>query len=159
MNAPLPPSSKRVRDAAQTLGLTVAIMEMPQSTRTAEEAASACRCAVGQIVKSLVFQGASSGEPYLLLVSGQNRVDQEGVARSIGEKLSRPDAAQVRSWTGYAIGGIPPFGHDRMLKTFVDEDLLKHEVVWAAAGTPQTVFSIDPRRLAEAIQAVTIPVR
>jgi prolyl-tRNA editing enzyme YbaK/EbsC (Cys-tRNA(Pro) deacylase) len=158
MNAPLPPSSQRVRDAAERLGLDITIREMPQSTRTAEEAAAACRSTIGQIVKSLVFQGASSGEPYLFLVSGQNRVDQKGVAGVIGETLSRPDAATVRSWTGYAIGGIPPFGHDTTMRTFIDQDLLTHGTVWAAAGTPQAVFSIDPKVLARVIDAMAIPV-
>ena len=85
---------------------------MAQPTRTAEEAAAACGVTVGQIVKSLVFLGADSGKPYLLLVSGSNRVNEKGVAAHLGEKLKRPDADAVRALTGYAIGGIPPFGHD-----------------------------------------------
>jgi len=156
VTGPLPPSSQRVQDAAARLGLTIDIREMPQSTRTAEEAAAACGCTIGQIVKSLVFQGAESGTPYLLLVSGQNRVDQESVAKSLGEALARPDAAQVRAWTGFAIGGIPPFGHDTALRTFIDRDLLAHGAVWAAAGTPRTVFSVSPRDLAQAIGAAVI---
>ncbi|WP_230531677.1 YbaK/EbsC family protein [Microvirga roseola] len=158
MDTPLPPSAQRVQNAASELGLDVAVREMPQSTRTAEEAAAACGCEVGQIVKSLVFQGAESGKPYLLLVSGSNRVDQESVAQSIGEKLSRPDAAKVRAWTGYAIGGIPPLGHDMPIKTYIDRDLLKYGLVWAAAGTPQAVFPVDPKALAKAIGAIAIPV-
>jgi prolyl-tRNA editing enzyme YbaK/EbsC (Cys-tRNA(Pro) deacylase) len=156
VTGPLPPSSQRVQDAAARLGLTIQIREMPQSTRTAEEAAAACGCTIGQIVKSLVFQGAESSAPYLLLVSGQNRVDQESVARSLGETLTRPDAAQVRAWTGFAIGGIPPFGHDTALRTFIDQDLLAHGTVWAAAGTPKTVFAVQPRELAQAIGAAVI---
>ena len=158
MKTPLPASAQRVQDAAERLGLAVAVREMPQSTRTAQEAADACGCAVGQIVKSLVFQGASTGAPYLLLVSGENRVDQAGVARSVGEELSRPDAAQVRTWTGYAIGGIPPFGHDTALRTFIDRDLLAYDTVWAAAGTPRAVFAVDPEALARAVRAEAIPV-
>jgi prolyl-tRNA editing enzyme YbaK/EbsC (Cys-tRNA(Pro) deacylase) len=110
MNAPLPSSAQKVQDIARRLNLAIAVREMPQSTRTAEEAAAACGCAVGQIVKSLVFEGSASGQPYLLLVSGANRVDQDGVAATVGETLLRPDAARVRGWTGFAIGGIPPFG-------------------------------------------------
>lgn len=158
MNAPLPPSAQRVKDKADTLGLAVTIRVMAQSTRTAEEAAEACDCAVGQIIKSLIFEGASSGSPYLLLVSGKNRVDQDGVAHSLGEKLARPDAAKVRAWTGFAIGGIPPFGHDTTMKTFIDKDLLAYDVVWAAAGTPQAIFSVDPKALAFAVDAETIKV-
>lgn len=156
MTISLPPSSQKVRQAAAALGLSIDIRIMPQSTRTAEEAAAACECQVGQIVKSLVFQGAASGAPYLLLVSGKNRVDQDSVAASIGEKLTRPDAAQVRAWTGYAIGGIPPFGHDTAMKTFIDRDLLTHSLVWAAAGTPQAVFPVDPQALSRATGALTI---
>jgi prolyl-tRNA editing enzyme YbaK/EbsC (Cys-tRNA(Pro) deacylase) len=156
MNAPLPSSSQKVKDFAARLGLTIHVREMPHSTRTAEEAAAACECDVAQIVKSLVFQGATSGTPYLLLVSGKNRVDQDGVAHSIGEALSRPDGRTVRAWTGFAIGGIPPFGHDQPLKTFVDPDLLVYDIVWAAAGTPQAVFSVNPKALAKAVEAVTI---
>lgn len=156
MTAPLPSSSQKVKDFAAKLGLTIHVREMPQSTRTAEEAAAACECDVAQIVKSLVFQGATSGTPYLLLVSGKNRVDQDGVAHGIGEALSRPDGRTVRAWTGFAIGGIPPFGHDRPMKTFIDPDLLVYDTVWAAAGTPQAVFSVDPKALAKAVDAVTI---
>jgi len=156
MNAPLPTSSQKVKDFAATLGLEIQVRAMPQSTRTAEEAAAACACDVSQIVKSLVFQGAVSGAPYLLLVSGKNRVDQDGVAHGIGEKLSRPDARTVRDWTGFAIGGIPPFGHDRPIRTFIDPDLLVHDVVWAAAGTPHAVFSVDPKALARAVEATTL---
>lgn len=156
MNAPLPSSAQKVRDCAVKLGLDIHVREMPQSTRTAEEAAQACECDVGQIVKSLVFQGAISGTPYLLLVSGKNRVDQDGVAHRIGEALSRPDGKTVRAWTGFAIGGIPPFGHDQAMKTYIDPDLLAYDIVWAAAGTPQAVFSVDPKALAKAVEAITI---
>ncbi len=158
MSAALPPSAQKVQDAAARLGLAISVREMPQSTRTAEEAAAACGCAVGQIVKSLVFAGRDTGKPYLLLVSGQNRVHEKRVATRIGEALTRPDAGKVRAWTGYAIGGIPPFGHETALPTFVDEDLLGYERVWAAAGTPSAVFAVDPRALAEAVQGRIISV-
>jgi prolyl-tRNA editing enzyme YbaK/EbsC (Cys-tRNA(Pro) deacylase) len=146
-----------VRAAAAALGLTIELREMPQSTRTAEEAAAACGCDVGQIVKSLVFQGRDSGRPYLLLVSGRNRVDEAGVAGRIGEALRRPDAAYVRETTGFVIGGIPPFGHATAMTTFMDEDLLRYATVWAAAGTPNAVFEVDPRALNAALGAAPIP--
>jgi prolyl-tRNA editing enzyme YbaK/EbsC (Cys-tRNA(Pro) deacylase) len=155
---PLPASAERVREAALRLGLTIAIREMPQSTRTAAEAAAACGCHVAQILKSLVFAGATSGEPCLLLVSGGNRVDQAGIAAAVGEALARPDAAQVRAWTGFAIGGIPPFGHARPMRAFLGRDLLAFETVWAAAGTPNAVFAAEPRALAAAVNARTIGV-
>ncbi|MEZ5924695.1 MAG: YbaK/EbsC family protein [Hyphomicrobiaceae bacterium] len=134
--------------AAEALGLAVSLKEFSESTRTAEEAATACGCDVGQIVKSLVFQGKRSKKPYMLLVSGRNRVDQKGVAALIGEALERPDGQYVRDLTGFAIGGIPPVGHDRPLKTYMDEDLLSYDVIWAAAGSPNSVFPTEPKQLA-----------
>jgi prolyl-tRNA editing enzyme YbaK/EbsC (Cys-tRNA(Pro) deacylase) len=154
----LKPAPRRVQQAADGLGLAVRVVEMAQSTRTAEEAAAACGCSVGQIIKSLVFRGKQSGKPILLLVSGGNRVDQKGVASVIGEALDRPDAAFVRDVTGFAIGGIPPFGHAQPLPTWIDKDLLQYETVWAAAGSPEAVFEVDPRRLAEAIGARVVSV-
>ena len=140
------------------LGLAIAVCVMPDSTRTAAEAASACGCAVDQIVKSLVFAGRETGRPVLLLVSGSNRVNEAGVAATVGEALTRPDAAQVRAWTGFAIGGVPPFGHATPLPIFVDEDLLGFDLVWAAAGTPSAVFSVDPEALARAVGAKAVRV-
>ena len=156
--SPLPPSAFRVQQAADRLGLAITVREMPQSTRTADEAAAACGCDVAQIVKSLVFAGKASGAPYLLLVSGRNRVDEKAVAPVIGEALTRPDAQKVREWTGFAIGGIPPFGHATTLPTFVDEELLHHDLVWAAAGTPSALFSVDPEALARAVGGVVLRV-
>src|SRR5689334_12146203 len=131
---------------------------MDAPTRTAEEAAAACGVTVGQIVKSLVFSGATSGKPYLLLVSGTNRVNEKGVAAHLGEKLKRADVDYVRELTGYAIGGIPPFGHATPLATYMDRDLLQYDVVWAAAGTPKAVFRVEPKALCEAVRAVVIEV-
>ncbi|ODN70249.1 YbaK/EbsC family protein [Methylobrevis pamukkalensis] len=156
MTTPLPDAARRVAAAAQALGLDVAVIEMPASTRTAEDAAAACGCTVGQIVKSLVFSGRDSGTPYLLLVSGTNRVDQEAVAAHLGEPLDRPNGKAVRDITGFAIGGIPPLGHATPLATFFDPDLLAHDIVWAAAGTPSCVFSVAPGALAAAIGAKTL---
>jgi prolyl-tRNA editing enzyme YbaK/EbsC (Cys-tRNA(Pro) deacylase) len=154
----LPTAALKVREAADRLGLTIAIREMPQSTRTAEEAAAACGCDVAQIVKSLVFAGKASGAPYLLLVSGKNRVNEKAVGPIIGEALTRPDAQKVRDWTGFAIGGIPPLGHAIELPVFVDADLLAFDRVWAAAGTPFAVFSVEPKALAHAVggRAITV---
>jgi prolyl-tRNA editing enzyme YbaK/EbsC (Cys-tRNA(Pro) deacylase) len=131
---------------------------MSQATRSADEAAAACGCSVGQIVKSLVFRGAVSGKPYLFLVSGANRVNQEDVAKVIGEALRRPDANDVRDVTGFAIGGIPPLGHRTPLATYMDAALLNYALVWAAAGTPDAVFPIAPQRLAAAAGASIISV-
>jgi prolyl-tRNA editing enzyme YbaK/EbsC (Cys-tRNA(Pro) deacylase) len=153
-----PAAVLRVRDAASALSLPIDIKIMTQPTRTAGEAASACGCDVAQIVKSLVFTGADTGSNYLLLVSGRNRVNETGVATALGEALARPRADHVRDVTGFAIGGIPPFGHATQLKTFIDEDLLAFDLVWAAAGTPNAVFACDPERLRTAIDAQVISV-
>ena len=154
----LPDSTAKVQSTAARLGLDVTVREMPASTRTAEEAATACGVTVGQIVKSLVFLGAQTGKPYLLLVSGTNRVNESGVATHLGEGVKRPDGRAVRDLTGFAIGGIPPFGHDVPLATFMDQDLLQYDVVWAAAGTPKAVFSADPKKLRDAVNATVISV-
>jgi len=158
LDNPLPSSARRVADAARLLGLSPHIVTMANSTRTAEEAAAACGCTVAQIVKSLVFRGAQSGTPYLLLVSGKNRVDERKAADVIGERLARPDAAYVRGTTGYAIGGIPPFGHDVPLKTYMDADLLAFASVWTAAGTPHCVMRLSPEELRAKTGAETINV-
>lgn len=155
----LPPAAERVRSAAERLGLAISVKIMPGTTRTAEDAAAACGCSVGQIVKSLVFKGKASGRPYLLLVSGANRVNEKAVAGHLGEAIVRPDADFVRQETGYAIGGIPPLGHDRTLVPYLDADLLQYAKVWAAAGTPYAVFEVDPAALRDATDAVVIDVK
>jgi prolyl-tRNA editing enzyme YbaK/EbsC (Cys-tRNA(Pro) deacylase) len=149
----LSPSVQRVKNAASAYGLSIEIHEVPQSTRTAAEAAAAVGTTVGQIVKSLIFRGKQSGRPYLILVSGSNRVNEDAVAAVIGEAVARPDAAYVRETTGFAIGGIPPFGFASRMHSYFDEDLLQYETVWAAAGTPHAVFAVAPSALRDAIDA------
>ena len=132
---------------------------MPQSTRTAEEAAAACGTSVAQIVKSLVFRKAGSGEPVLFLVSGANRVDQTAIAASVGDRLERMDANEVRALTGFAIGGVAPIGSLTPLATFMDADLMAFETIWAAAGAPYAVFETTPAALAEATSAAIVSLR
>jgi prolyl-tRNA editing enzyme YbaK/EbsC (Cys-tRNA(Pro) deacylase) len=155
----LPKSADRVRKAAEALGLPIEIVEMATPTRTVAEAAVACGCAAGAIVKSLVFMGRETGRPYLLLVSGANRVDEAKAAVALGEPIMRGDARFVRTVTGYAIGGVSPIGHLRKTVPFMDADLLQYETVWAAAGTPTAVFSVDPARLRDATGAAVIAVK
>lgn len=142
-------SVDRVKAAAEKLGLDITISHMPDSTRTAEDAASACGCDVAQIVKSLIFEGSDSGELKLLLVSGANIVNLDKAAEQIGEPLVRADAKQVREKTGFAIGGVSPVGHLAPVETYIDVDLLEHACVWAAAGAPSAVFEINPEKLVE----------
>lgn len=147
----LHPSAQRVADAAKQLGLSIEIVTFAESTRTAEEAAAAIGCAVGQIVKSLVF--TVKGEPVIALVSGSNQLDTRKLAElfNVGRKqVERANADTVRAATGFAIGGVPPFGHAGSPVMFIDEDLTRYEVVWAAGGTPNTVFSIRSDALARA---------
>jgi prolyl-tRNA editing enzyme YbaK/EbsC (Cys-tRNA(Pro) deacylase) len=149
-------SVDRFRAAAEAAGLAIEIYKMQQSTRTAEEAAAACGTSVAQIVKSLVFRKAASGDAVLVLASGVNRVDPLKAAAAIGERLERLDAGAVRAVTGYAIGGVAPLGSLTPLATYMDADLMAFDEVWAAAGAPDTVFRTSPRALAEAARATVI---
>jgi Cys-tRNA(Pro) deacylase len=141
------PSAQRVQKVLTELGYTGQVVEHEASTRTALEAAEAAGCAVGQIVKSLVFRLQPANEAVLVLVSGPNRVHEKHLGRLLGGTLERADADFVREASGYAIGGVPPVGLKKPLKTYVDEDLLQYETVWAAAGTPNAVFEINPQEL------------
>ena len=153
MDNTLPPSASKVQAALAAAGLDARVVVRLLPTRTAEEAAAACGCAVAQIVKSLVFRGAESQRPYLFLVSGKNRVIERGFAALLGERLERPDADFVRLVTGYAIGGIPPLGLATAMQTLMDQDLLAFDTVWAAAGTPNAVFPVAPAKLQQAAGA------
>jgi len=146
-------SVKRVEIAAQTIGLDVKIEKMPESTRTAMDAASACGCSVGQIVKSMIFEGSETGNLKLLLVSGDHNVDLTKAKELFGEPLVKADPKRVRAETGFAIGGVSPIGHLSEIETWMDAVLLDHGVVWAAAGTPNAVFCIAPHSLKKATQA------
>jgi Cys-tRNA(Pro) deacylase len=137
------PNIGRVTSAARAAGLEIEVGRFPAGTRTAEDAARAVGCSVAQIVKSLVF--VADGRPVLALVSGSNRLDPERLAAALGVgEARRADGDEVRDATGYAIGGVPPFGHRARLPVVVDRGLLDHERVWAAAGLPDAVFAIRP---------------
>lgn len=155
----LPRAAAEVQKAANALGLAVTVRIMPETTRTAAEAAEACDCAVGAIVKSLIFMGKETGRPYLILVSGANRVDEKKVAGTLGEAIVRADARFVRTVSGYAIGGIPPIGHIGNLVPYIDADLLQYETVWAAAGTPNAIFAVDPAELRDKTAGIVIAVK
>ncbi len=157
-DSPLHPNAVAVSEAARELGLDIEVVTYPDGTRTAADAAAAIGCDVAQIVKSLIF--TVDGELTLALVSGANQLDERKLAAAAGgRKTGRADADQVREATGYPIGGVPPFGHRRQLPVYVDPDLLRFDEVWAAAGTPHTVFGVDPAALATATGAVTAELR
>lgn len=138
-------SAARVVEALSGVGVSTEVKEFSESTHTADEAAAAIGTTVGQIVKSLVFLAGDS--PVLALVSGTNRAATDKLAAAAGAKIRRADADTVRAATGYSIGGVPPMGHTRPLRTFLDQDLLQYATVWAAAGTPNAVFEITPDEL------------
>jgi prolyl-tRNA editing enzyme YbaK/EbsC (Cys-tRNA(Pro) deacylase) len=146
--AELPESAKRVQKALAAAGISAQAVELSDSTRTANDAAAAVGCQVAQIVKSLVFRRGDA--PLLILASGSNRVDEKLIAEHLGETIGKADADFVRAATGYAIGGVPPLGHATQIETLIDQDLLRHETVWAAAGTPRALFPVDPRELVRA---------
>jgi prolyl-tRNA editing enzyme YbaK/EbsC (Cys-tRNA(Pro) deacylase) len=143
----------RVLEAARARGLSPEVHRFPAGTRTAVDAARAVGCEVGQIVKSLVFM--ADGRPVVALTSGANRVDLRRLSEALGAReVRKASAEEVREATGFAIGGTPPFGYPRPLRVLLDRDLLGHDVVWAAAGTPDSVFPIGPGELLEASGAV-----
>ena len=143
----LSPSARKVQESLDALGMPGRVIEMNRTTRSAADAAAAVGCTVGQIVKSLVFRATASGRAVLALTSGANRVDETRLARALGEPAAKADADFVRRASGFAIGGVPPIGHAEPMVVFVDEDLLAHETIWAAAGTPQAVFRLTPQEL------------
>jgi prolyl-tRNA editing enzyme YbaK/EbsC (Cys-tRNA(Pro) deacylase) len=148
----------RFLEAATGLGHDVEVRRFPQGTKTASDAARAIGCDVAQIVKSLVF--VADEAPVLVLTSGANRVDVGRLAALVGaSEVRRASPDEVRTATGFAIGGTPPFGHPRAIRTFVDRDLLAHEVVWAAAGAPDAVFGTTPEELVATSGAEVADVR
>src|SRR5512147_2232375 len=138
----LSPSAQKVQDQIKSLGFDYTVIEHTESTRTAQEAAERAGCELGQIVKSLIFKGKESGKPILVLTSGANRVDEQRIREYAGEPISRADADFVRAVTGFAIGGVPPIGHSQTLETYLDEDFLAYQTIWAAAGTPNAIFEL-----------------
>ncbi len=151
-------TTDRVASALRAKGVAVQILEFPQGTRTARDAASAVGTTVTQIVKSLVF--LADGHPVLVLGSGANRVDETKLAAAAGAtRVEKADAGVVRDVTGFAIGGVPPVGHLRRLPVYIDRDLMTFDVVYASAGTPNTVFPIAPRLLERLTAAAVVDLR
>ena len=158
MTPELAPSARRVQQILRGLGFQNEVVQLPQSARTAVEAAAAIGCTVGQIVKSLVFKTVDSGEGVVVLASGSNRVDEARVAALLGRPIARADAAFVRERTGYAIGGVAPVGHVLPSQVFIDEDLLQFDVIWAAAGHPHAVFRLTSKELVRMTGGTVAPV-
>lgn len=142
------------------MGLDITIQEFEAGSRTAEDAAKAVGCPVAQIVKSLLF--IVNGQPTMALVSGANRLDEKKLAALCGvgkKKVKRSNAETARDVTGFAIGGVPPFGHNSKLPTYIDQDFLLFDIIWAAAGTPNAVFAITPEDLVKVTDGIVADLR
>lgn len=159
-NKVLSKSAKTVQDTLSKKGLSFEVIELSSSTRTANDAAATIGCEVAQIVKSLLFRSEKTNQPVLILASGINRVNEKIIEKLIGEKIVKADADFTREITGFAIGGVPPVGHKQTIhKIFIDEDLLEFEKLWAAAGTPNAVFSLHSRDLENLISGKIIAIK
>jgi len=147
MTAVLPASAQRVQDVLDAAGVGARVVELAVAARTSEQAADALGVDVGQIAKSLIFRAAESGRAVLVIAAGDRRVDEVRVTAALGEPIERATPDFVREHAGFAIGGVAPVGHATRMVTFVDASLRRFEVVWAAGGTPHTVFPITPGEL------------
>ncbi|MEW6286211.1 MAG: YbaK/EbsC family protein [Chloroflexota bacterium] len=156
---PLSPSAQKIQDLLHSLGYGYTVIEHAESTRTAQEAAERAGCELGQIVKSLIFKGKESGKPVIVLTSGANRVDEKRITEYAGEPVGKADADFVRAVTGFAIGGVPPLGHLQKIETYMDEDFLQYETVWAAAGTPNAIFELKTADLQKMTGARIVKVK
>lgn len=143
------PTALRTQQLLAERGLAVGVVEFDQPTRTSAEAAAAIGCSVAEIAKSIVFRGKASGQAIMVVASGDNRVCERKVSALVGEKLGRADADFVRAATGYAIGGVALLGHAQALRLLIDADLQRFATIWAAGGTPYSVFPLSPEKLRE----------
>ena len=159
MSEKLKSSAQRVQEALQDYGLTCEVVQMQDTTRSAGDAARAVGCEVGQIVKSLIFEGKQSHQPVLVVTSGANRVNEKTIGKKLAEPIKMANPEFVREMTGFAIGGVPPVGHRNPLKIFIDEDLLPYDEIWAAAGTPHAVFKLTPDELKKITNGEVISVK
>jgi prolyl-tRNA editing enzyme YbaK/EbsC (Cys-tRNA(Pro) deacylase) len=147
IDKPLSASAQKVQDELKSRGFDNQVVELPNTTRTSAEAAQAVGCRVEQIAKSVIFKGKQTNRPILVIASGTNRVSEKKISALIGEGIEKPDADFVRERTGFVIGGVAPLGHAEYVETFIDEDILQYEEIWAAAGTPNAVFRLIPDEL------------
>ena len=147
------PTAVRLSQRLRESGVDAQVVEFERPTRTSADAAAAIGCTVAEIAKSVVFRGKASGAAMVVVASGANRVSEEKVAAIVGESLARADAEFVREATGYVIGGVAPIGHAKPVKLLLDDDLQRFQTVWAAGGTPHSVFPLTPAELRTATGA------
>ena len=155
----LSPSAQKIQDLINSLGYNYSVIEHAESTRTAQEAADRAGCELGQIVKSLIFKGKSTNKPIMVLTSGANRVDEKRIREYAGEGIGKADADFVRAVTGFAIGGVPPLGHIQKMETYIDEDFLQYQTIWAAAGTPNAIFELKTEDLQKMTEGKVVQVK
>ena len=151
-------SVQKVEKALKAYGLACQVLNMKETTRTAQDAANSLGCRVEQIVKSLVFVTKKTKKPILVVASGANRVNTKKIRNILSEPIKMADPDFVRTKTGFAIGGVPPLGHSHPLETYIDEDLLEHTEIWAAAGTSNTMFKLSPDDLQKITRGQVISV-
>ncbi|MEZ2660930.1 YbaK/EbsC family protein [Aneurinibacillus aneurinilyticus] len=152
-------SAQRVQEKLLELGYSNKVLELPDSTRTAQEAADAIGCEVAQIAKSIIFRLKNSNKPLLIVASGVNRINEKQIAKQLNEKLGKADADFVREYTGFVIGGVPPLGHKENVMTFIDEALFQYNTIWAAAGHPKAVFQLTPDELVQMTKGQVVSVK
>lgn len=157
-NAELSRAAKVVQEALKLKGLRCEVKELPDTTRSARDAAKALGCEVQEIAKSLVFRIINNNSPILVIACGTNRVNETAIGELIGGDVEIASPQYVREQTGFAIGGVPPLGHKVSIQTLIDEDLLQLELIWAAAGTPYSVFSVEPQALVIATEGRVVNV-
>ncbi|MBS3902865.1 MAG: YbaK/EbsC family protein [Anaplasmataceae bacterium] len=159
MHYTLKNSSQRVQDLLHQYGLDLKVIEFKELTRTSQEAANTIGCEVGQIAKTLIFRGKRSAKPICVIASGKNRVDEKKIVQYIGEEIEKPEAEYVLQHTGFAIGGVSPIGYPLDIKPLIDEDLMTYLELWAAAGTPNSVFQLSPSDLLKMTEGQVVNLR
>lgn len=159
MSEQLKNGSQRIQDVLHEHNLGLKVIEFKELTRTSLEAANTIGCEVGQIAKTLIFKGKTTGKAICIIASGKNRVDEKKIEQHVGEKIEKPDADFVISHTTFPIGGVPPIGFQLEIKPLIDEDLMNYEKIWAAAGTPFSVFCLSPNDLLVITQGSLVKLR
>lgn len=153
-------SSEIIKNFLQDIGMSFEVKTLQESTRTADDGAKAIGCEVGQICKSIIFKAKQSNKPVLVLASGINRINEKSIKDFVGEKILKADADFTREVTGFAIGGIPPIAHrTKIEKVYIDQDLKQYESIWAAAGTPNSVFELNFESLVKMTGGVVVSIK
>lgn len=152
-------SASKVQNRLKELGFSYQIKQLPASTKSAKQAAEVAGCSIGQIAKSLIFKGKRSGKPFLIIVSGSNRANEDKIKEIVKEPVEKANPDFVRQKTGFAIGGVPPIGHTQKIDTFIDQDLLTHKEIWAAGGNSRAIFKLTPVDLVNMTEGQVISVK